>query len=199
MYIPILTLLPLLAAANPMLIVAISEVPSNAAPGVTADPSSFCPTGTWYQAKEDKCPSGFIGCVNFARYSSVCAGSKRFYNDCSGEQGLGNFYNCANGFIGCTTRTNVCDLKGLGGAEALPVQIPIVAEGVGENAGWKCPPDTTYFGAGVCATGYLGCLGNKNDVRCSGKVEPGVCPIGTGIYNVCGNGFKGCSTNVNMC
>lgn len=62
-----------------------------------------CPPGTWY-AKTGECSSGFVGCTNVS--PQVCGGEKRFWSSCPLNHG--NFYNCANGFLGCTTNNIIC-------------------------------------------------------------------------------------------
>jgi hypothetical protein len=61
-----------------------------------------CPPGTNYFG-EGVCPSGFLGCHQFG--GDVCPGAKRFYSDC--PSGM-NFFRCGNGFVGCSTKANMC-------------------------------------------------------------------------------------------
>ncbi|KAH8706983.1 hypothetical protein GQ44DRAFT_494062 [Phaeosphaeriaceae sp. PMI808] len=65
--------------------------------------SRKCPVGTWY-AGSGECSSGFIGCTGLG--PEVCPGQKRFWGSCPPNHG--NYYNCANGFLGCTTDAKVC-------------------------------------------------------------------------------------------
>ncbi|KAF2843212.1 hypothetical protein M501DRAFT_994068 [Patellaria atrata CBS 101060] len=65
-----------------------------------------CPAGTSF-IPQNYCPSGFIGCVDAARYEGFCAGPKRFFNDCPAGSGL-VFRSCVTGFAGCTSDITIC-------------------------------------------------------------------------------------------
>ena len=78
------------------------EPPKPEQPAAAA-PKWSCPAGTWYVPK-GACSSGFFGCT--ADSSSFCAGPQKYWSTCPPNHG--NFYNCANGFIGCTTNARIC-------------------------------------------------------------------------------------------
>lgn len=72
------------------------------------NPAPTCPKGTWY-VKPDECTSGFVGCTgaDSDRFQKLCGGEKQFWGSC--PTGHGNYFHCANGFVGCTTDVGVCD------------------------------------------------------------------------------------------
>ncbi|KAF2633286.1 hypothetical protein BU25DRAFT_405200 [Macroventuria anomochaeta] len=141
-----------------------------------------------------KCSSGFIGCVAYDKGSEICNGPKRFYNDCSGAPGLGSFYHCANGFVGCTTNSRICDTGSTGSVKK-------------PDDTTDCPVDSSYY---ICASnGFRGCSTNPHICDPDTKpVDPVVepvedpsmtCPAGSSYYVCASNGFRGCSTNPHIC
>jgi hypothetical protein len=163
-------------------------------------PGEPCETGRIYYKPGD-CPTGYVGCAP-PNADMLCPLSApfRFNKDCGPEAyNLGTWYECAsNGYFGCNTIQNICDLPIRDGA--IPKPKPKPDNNSNNNLKFKCPSGTNYFGSGVCPSGYVGCLPNGSEV-CLGQKRFNIadCPQGTGFFMRCANGFVGCSTSWNMC
>jgi hypothetical protein len=164
---------------------------SSASPILNERSDDFCPGMLHYKPSDTQCPSGFLGCVAYADGDETCGGPKRFFNDCSGGPGLGSFYNCANGFRGCSTNPRICDTKSSASTPSVtPPSNP-------PSTSTTCPPSTWYAGPNECPSGFVGCTGENK--YCEGpKRFWGTCPPDHGTYVVC-NGFVGCTTDKKIC
>ncbi|KAJ9649477.1 hypothetical protein H2199_000252 [Coniosporium tulheliwenetii] len=192
---------------NPF-VTAVSAIASimtltNAAPFGVSERSIICPPGTSYYSA-GSCNSGFVGCATLAQYSSACPGARRFYNDCGPNGDLGSYYNCANGFKGCTTDSNVCNpatpqtTPPAPGAKNTPTT-PTKPSNPSPPTTGRCPSGTWYVSENGCASGFIGCTANSGAVCPGPKRFWGSCPTGHGNYYVCANGFKGCTTDTSVC
>jgi len=146
-------------------------------PVVQPADSSACPPNKWFV-----CHNGFRGCCKTADPCTIghcpaaapgssvstrdepAAGNVRRADDTVCPPGTGYFQSCSNGFRGCCT-ADVCSTK-----------IPY------------CPGASSPIVPPVAPP-----VKNETPAPAS-AVQPqnGVCPSGTGYYQVCANGFKGC-------
>jgi hypothetical protein len=166
-------------------------------------PGEPCERGRIYYAPGD-CPTGWVGCAP-PDADMLCPLSAPFRFDkyCGPEAyNLGRWFECStNGFFGCNTIENICDLPINDGAIPKPDPEPTpTPTPTPPDVKFKCPPGTIFFPEGACPSGFLGCHGNGNEV-CPGpkRFYPGDCPPGSGFFQRCANGFVGCSTSWNMC
>ena len=178
---------------------------SSAVPTLSSRLADFCP-GMSYIAPDVECSSGFFGCVAYDKGSEICNGSKRFFNDCSDAPGLGSFYNCANGFIGCTTNPRICDAK-----PSEPFMNPYVQSpsSIPSSSSGTCRlREGSWY---VCANGFIGCSTDPHVcdpkhsdpvVNPSNTTPPSAsseCPAGSSYYVCANNGFRGCSSDPRIC
>ncbi|KAK2038498.1 hypothetical protein LZ31DRAFT_559539 [Colletotrichum somersetense] len=169
----------------------ISEVKSdsNVDPTVCAPGTGFfqsCSSGFRGCCKSDACTLGYCPSTSEKRQdSTVCA------------PGTGFFQSCANGFRGCC-KSDACTIGYCpsAGAETVKRQDPTV-----------CAPGTGFFQS--CSNGFRGCcksdactLGYCPDAAAAAvavtvvaekrSTDPTVCAPGTGFFQSCSNGFRGC-------
>lgn len=183
------------------------------APQSQSGPGELCETSRVYFPK-GMCSNGFIGCgPPDPSNPKTCPGmgvfKLNFNKDCGAEAfNLGKFFECPkNGYYGCNTILNICDLKinSVPGYTAPPFPhppppAPPVAPPFPQppTTKWSCPAGTNYFGEGVCPSGFLGCHQNGGEVCPGGKRFYNDCPSEMNFYR-CSNGFVGCTTKPNMC
>ncbi|KAF5645384.1 hypothetical protein F25303_5587 [Fusarium sp. NRRL 25303] len=161
-------------------------------------PDGQCASGTgFFQV----CSNGFRGCCK----SDACTGNagvcpdntKRSDDPTVCPPGTGFFQSCSNGFRGCC-KSDAC-------SGSAPICPDTVAKRSDDPT--VCPPGTGFFQS--CSNGFRGCCkgdacGNTwcPDYK-TGTYEPaqtfkvkarsdGTCRPGTGFFQVCANGFKGC-------
>ncbi|KAF5622957.1 hypothetical protein F52700_10269 [Fusarium sp. NRRL 52700] len=161
-------------------------------------PDGQCAPGTgFFQV----CSNGFRGCCK----SDACTGNagvcpdntKRSDDPTVCPPGTGFFQSCSNGFRGCC-KSDAC-------SGSAPICPDTVAKRSDDPT--VCPPGTGFFQS--CSNGFRGCCkgdacGNTwcPDYK-TGTYEPaqtfkvktrsdGTCRPGTGFFQVCANGFKGC-------
>lgn len=165
---------------------------ANAAPYA---PGPSCPEGQDL-ITDGTCTSGFIGCVSSWHRDAVCNGPRRFWNDCSSASWTGNFYNCANGFKGCTTKTTICDTPKV--FRRMPSVTP--------KSHPLCPPSTPlYYAEGQCPSNFIGCVDSAraNEVCLGEKRFYNDChnAQGLGFWQNCqwNNNFKGCINDFDVC
>jgi hypothetical protein len=171
-------------------LVSLFSALSSALPTLSQRSDDFCP-GMFHYKPGNQCPSGFLGCVSWANGDDTCGGPKRFNNDCSGGPGLGSFYNCANGFRGCSTNPRICDIESSG---PTPPVIPPVNP---PTTSGTCPQNTWYARPSACSSGFVGCTSESK--HCEGEKRFwSTCPPDHGTYVVC-NGFVGCTTDHKIC
>ncbi|KAH7166931.1 hypothetical protein DER46DRAFT_265730 [Fusarium sp. MPI-SDFR-AT-0072] len=177
-------------------------------------PEGQCAPGTgFFQV----CSNGFKGCCK----SDACAGKdaicpddkkvKRTDDPTVCAPGTGFFQSCSNGFRGCC-KSDACT----GTAGVCPDNKPEAPKPKPETTtetapaslpDGQCAPGTGFFQS--CSNGFRGCCkgdacGNTwcPDYK-TGTYEPaqtlkvkarsdGTCRPGTGFFQVCANGFKGC-------
>ncbi|RBR26005.1 uncharacterized protein FIESC28_01278 [Fusarium coffeatum] len=161
-----------------------------------SDPT-VCPPGTGFF---QSCSNGFRGCCKgdaCGQKEPICPTTVNKRSDptvC--PPGTGFFQSCSNGFRGCC-KTDACSQK-------QPICPPAVAKRSDDTV---CPPNTGFFQS--CSNGFRGCCkgdacGNTwcPDYK-TGTYQPaqslevktrssGTCAPGTGFFQVCANGFKGC-------
>ncbi|KAF2457359.1 hypothetical protein BDY21DRAFT_363658 [Lineolata rhizophorae] len=114
------------------------------------------------------------------------------------------YYVCHNGFKGCSTNPSVCDLPGETTETAETPEAPNAAPEMPPSADppapyRMCPEDWTYVVEGACPSGFKGCVPDANSLCGPQQSFHGTCPESLGQYYVCSNGFKGCSTNPDVC
>ncbi|KAK1964015.1 hypothetical protein LY78DRAFT_659779 [Colletotrichum sublineola] len=172
------------------------------------DPTVCAPGTGFFQS----CSNGFRGCCK----SDACtlgycpSTSEKRQDPTVCAPGTGFFQSCANGFRGCC-KSDACTIGYCpsAGAETVKRQDPTV-----------CAPGTGFFQS--CSNGFRGCcksdactIGYCPDVRAfktvtkaaptptltpevkpiinnSGNADPTVCAPGTGFFQSCSNGFRGC-------
>lgn len=119
--------------------------------------------------------------------------------------GTGYFQSCSNGFRGC------CKGDACGSSWCPDVKPAVKREAAPQSDPTVCAPGTGYFQS--CSNGFRGCCKGDAcgsswcpDVKVAAKrtpepipapapapaSDPTVCAAGTGFYQVCSNGFKGC-------
>ncbi|KAF5979691.1 hypothetical protein FCOIX_5147 [Fusarium coicis] len=164
-----------------------------------SDDPTVCPPGTGFF---QSCSNGFRGCCK----SDACSQSQPICPDTIAKRsddptvcapGTGFFQSCSNGFRGCCK------------SDACSGSAPICPDAVAKRSDdpTVCPPGTGFFQS--CSNGFRGCCkgdacGNTwcPDYK-TGTYEPaqtfkvkarsdGTCRPGTGFFQVCANGFKGC-------
>ncbi|KAF4342409.1 hypothetical protein FBEOM_3660 [Fusarium beomiforme] len=162
-------------------------------------PEGQCAPGTgFFQV----CSNGFKGCCK----SDACSQTQPICPDTIAKRsddptvcapGTGFFQSCSNGFRGCC-KSDAC-------SGSAPICPDTVAKRSDDPT--VCPPGTGFFQS--CSNGFRGCCkgdacGNSwcPDYK-TGTYEPaqtfqvkaradGTCRPGTGFFQVCANGFKGC-------
>lgn len=191
----------------------LKPVKREAAPA--SDPT-VCPTGTGYF---QSCSNGFRGCCKgdaCGSPSGLCPDSVKRAPEPAVDPtvcapGTGYFQSCSNGFRGC------CKGDACGSPSGLcPDSKPAVKRTPEPAADpTVCAPGTGFFQS--CSNGFRGCC--KSDacstsgfcpdvtapmtvvtalptptalVKAAAGGDPTVCAPGTGFYQVCGSGFKGC-------
>lgn len=202
------------------LVASVHTAPLSEALSKRVEPTSICESGRVYYAK-GQCPSGFVGCAP-PNSALICDGKEmHFSTDCGHPAfNLGRWFECPNeGFLGCNTIESICETAGKDypSSTAAPTPTPTntstktsttstlpdvtgIPVDPHQTTGFKCPQGTKYFPEGMCPSGFIGCHKNGGEVCQGGKrFWPGECPAGTGIWTRCWNGFKGCTTNVNIC
>ncbi|KAK2051063.1 hypothetical protein LY76DRAFT_599592 [Colletotrichum caudatum] len=167
---------------------------------------TICAPGTGFF---QSCANGFRGCCK----SDACTigycppTSEKRQDPTVCAPGTGFFQSCANGFRGCC-KSDACTIGYCpnAGAETVKRQDPTV-----------CAPGTGFFQS--CSNGFRGCcksdactIGYCPDVKAfetviraaptptltpeirssTGNVDPTVCAPGTGFFQSCSNGFRGC-------
>lgn len=186
-----------------------------------------CPAGLTYLSY-DACSSGFLGCgvasqctgsSRFITTSGECPSGWQTHQ-CTDPLSKDNTVI----WRGCTKSEDngVCDsiLGALSAARATPetpspvpsstpedtttsspevTQTPATGSEPVPDPNQKCTAkDTWYSREGDCTSGFIGCMG-KDDFCTGEKRFWGSCPPMLGSYFVCSNGFKGCTTDVNIC
>ncbi|KAF4454940.1 hypothetical protein F53441_2597 [Fusarium austroafricanum] len=167
-------------------------------PSKRSDDPTVCPPGTGFF---QSCSNGFRGCCKgdaCSQKEPICppAVAKRSDDPTVCAPGTGFFQSCSNGFRGCC-KTDAC-------AGSAPICPPAVKRSDDPTV---CPPGTGFFQS--CSNGFRGCCkgdacGNTwcPDYK-TGTYTPaqtmkvkargdGTCRPGTGFFQVCANGFKGC-------
>ncbi|KAL2873836.1 hypothetical protein SGCOL_010984 [Colletotrichum sp. CLE4] len=183
----------------------IPVTPGRSANQQSTDPT-VCPAGTgFFQScsngfrgccKEDACTVGYCPSASVKRQDpTVCA------------PGTGFFQSCSNGFRGCC-KSDACTLG----------YCPVTAPSEKRQDPTVCAPGTGFFQS--CANGFRGCckqdactIGYCPDVKNFETVtktapqttvtptpmtnshtntDPTVCAPGTGFFQSCANGFRGC-------
>ncbi|KAM0299897.1 hypothetical protein HYE67_005803 [Fusarium culmorum] len=162
-----------------------------------SDDPTVCPPGTGFF---QSCSNGFRGCCKNDACSQtrpICPSSsaKRSDDPTVCAPGTGFFQSCSNGFRGCC-KTDACSQTQ-----------PICPSSAAKRDDTVCPPGTGFFQS--CSNGFRGCCkgdacGNSwcPDFK-TGTYQPaqsfkvkahsdGTCAPGTGFFQVCSNGFKGC-------
>ncbi|EFQ33115.1 hypothetical protein CGRA01v4_13236 [Colletotrichum graminicola] len=169
---------------------------------------TVCAPGTGFF---QSCASGFRGCCKYdACTIGYCPSTSEKRQDptfCA--PGTGFFQSCSNGFRGCC-KADACTIGYCpsSGAETVERQDPTV-----------CAPGTGFFQS--CSNGFRGCcksdactIGYCPDVKAfetvikaaptptlttevkpnnnNGNADPTVCAPGTGFFQSCSNGFRGC-------
>ncbi|KAF4948895.1 hypothetical protein FGADI_9179 [Fusarium gaditjirri] len=164
-----------------------------------SDDPTVCPPGTGFF---QSCSNGFRGCCK----SDACSQSQPICPDTIAKRsddptvcapGTGFFQSCSNGFRGCC-KSDAC-------SGSAPVCPDTAAKRSDDPT--VCPPGTGFFQS--CSNGFRGCCkgdacGNTwcPDYK-TGTYKPaqtlkvkarsdGTCRPGTGFFQVCANGFKGC-------
>jgi len=165
--------------------------PPQPIPGVQR--SDLCPQG-WKWLAPKACNSGFVGCAR-ADDTEVCNGM-RVFATCNLPE-YGTYKTCKNGFFGCSPN-NWDPCQESNGSTPTPPAPQPPAPKPDTPTHPKCAAGTTYYTRGACSSGFTGC--GRPDL-CSGaqRFWWGDCPAGTGIFNVCSNGFQGCTTVSNPC
>ncbi|KAM0241749.1 hypothetical protein ACHAPO_001442 [Fusarium lateritium] len=162
------------------------------------DPT-VCPPGTGFF---QSCSNGFRGCCKndaCGQKLPICPSSpaKRSDDPTVCPPGTGFFQSCSNGFRGCC-KNDAC-------SQTQPICPSSPAKRSDDPT--VCPPGTGFFQS--CSNGFRGCCkgdacGNSwcPDYK-TGTYQPaqsfkvkarsdGTCAPGTGFFQVCSNGFKGC-------
>ncbi|KAK1657817.1 hypothetical protein BDP55DRAFT_595310 [Colletotrichum godetiae] len=166
---------------------------------------TVCAPGTGFF---QSCANGFRGCCKAdACTIGYCPDKRQDPTVCA--PGTGFFQSCSNGFRGCC-KSEACTLgycPDLTTASSKRAADPTV-----------CAPGTGFFQS--CANGFRGCckqdactIGYCPDVKTFETVtktapqttvtptpktnshtntDPTVCPAGTGFFQSCANGFRGC-------
>ncbi|KAL6923275.1 hypothetical protein FSST1_000549 [Fusarium sambucinum] len=170
-------------------------------PSVTkrSDDPTVCPPGTGFF---QSCSNGFRGCCKgdaCGQKLPICPPSvtKRSDDPTVCPPGTGFFQSCSNGFRGCC-KNDAC-------SQTQPICPSSPAKRSDDPT--VCPPGTGFFQS--CSNGFRGCCkgdacGNSwcPDYK-TGTYQPaqsfkvkacsdGTCAPGTGFFQVCSNGFKGC-------
>ncbi|KAF4947352.1 hypothetical protein FSARC_13988 [Fusarium sarcochroum] len=168
------------------------------------DPTVCAPGTGFFQS----CSNGFRGCCKSDACSStapVCPDTKtvkaRNTDPTVCPEGTGFFQSCSNGFRGCC-KADACS----GTAPICPSPKAVKARDADPTV---CPQGTGFFQS--CSNGFRGCCkgdacGNtwcpdyktgtytpaktmKVKVR---SADPTICAPGTGFFQSCSNGFRGC-------
>ncbi|RFN44050.1 hypothetical protein FIE12Z_11713 [Fusarium flagelliforme] len=160
-----------------------------------SDPT-VCPPGTGFF---QSCSNGFRGCCKgdaCGQKEPICPTVAKRSDPTVCPPDTGFFQSCSNGFRGCC-KTDACGQKE-------PICPPAAAKRSDDTV---CPPNTGFFQS--CSNGFRGCCkgdacGNTwcPDYK-TGTYQPaqsfevkarstGTCAPGTGYFQVCANGFKGC-------
>ncbi|KAF3036732.1 hypothetical protein E8E12_008207 [Didymella heteroderae] len=149
------------------------------------------------------CANGFKGCSTNPR---ICDNKSSTPADVSLTQtpsvvpsiapgtcrpGEGTFYNCANGFKGCSTDPTVCDPKSNNKTPGPAPQAPNTCQSW-EGVFYKC------------ANGFEGCSTDPTvcDKPSTVPTPPSTgsdCPAGSSFYVCAINGFRGCSADPKIC
>lgn len=170
-------------------------------PSVTkrSDDPTVCPPGTGFF---QSCSNGFRGCCKgdaCGQKEPICPPTtvKRSDDPTVCPPGTGFFQSCSNGFRGCC-KNDAC-------SQTQPICPSSPAKRSDDPT--VCPPGTGFFQS--CSNGFRGCCkgdacGNSwcPDYK-AGTYQPaqsfkvkarsdGTCAPGTGFFQVCSNGFKGC-------
>lgn len=167
--------------------------PPQPIPGV--ERTDLCPSG-WQWLRPGACNSGYVGCAR-KDDTEVCNGM-RVYATCNLPE-YGTYKTCKNGFFGCTPHEwNPC--KEESNTIPTPPQPPTPNPDPSNTTVThpKCVAGSIFYKRGSCSSGFTGC---GRPELCSGaqRYYWGDCPTGTGNFNVCSNGFQGCTTVANPC
>jgi hypothetical protein len=178
----------------------VEDICNIPAPGFKATPTipgvvraDLCPAGYTYR-KPGECKSGYVGCIPSDDHFGICgfeAPNPIFLGTCYRPE-FGRYRTCDNGFYGCHLDENVCS------SPKLQPTPPVTPSNPTDPLAKYCPAGMQYYKNKECSSGFVGC---GSVAQCSGsqRFYWGDCPAGTGVFYVCGNNFRGCTTVSNPC